>query len=65
MQVKELRSIDAGHEIVQVFTDPFEQNFCESRKDSACRGGGSRLPGWGEIKGIGIQAVGTGGWSTQ
>ena len=23
------------------------------------------LPSWGEIKGIGIQAVGTGGWSTQ
>ena len=49
--------IDEGHEGVQVFAEPFEPKFCESRKDRACRGrrasrvvtitSGEKYPEWG------------------
>src|SRR6267154_1199750 len=35
--VGESRNIDAGREILQVFTDPSEMKMHESREDRACR----------------------------
>ena len=42
LQHAELRGIDVGHEIVQVFADPFEQQLCENGKDRARGGPGRR-----------------------
>jgi hypothetical protein len=36
-QAVELRGIDAGHEVVQIFADPLEIKICENREDRACR----------------------------
>ena len=33
----ELRGIDAGHEVLQVFADPFEHQLCENGENRASR----------------------------
>ena len=44
-QVVELRRIDAGHEVVQIFADPLELKICETGEDVG-------LPGQDKIEGI-------------
>ena len=38
IQLDELRGVDTGQEIVQVFADPFELKICENREYEAYRG---------------------------
>jgi len=35
-QVVEKRGVDPSHEVLQIFTNPFELKLSESREESAC-----------------------------
>ena len=41
IQLIELRGIDAGHEVLQIFADPSVIKRCENGEDRACRGRGT------------------------
>jgi hypothetical protein len=46
------RSIDPGYEILQVFTDPFEQKYrVRAGRTVRVGGGGRRLSRWGRDRG--------------
>ena len=38
VQVVELRGIDAGHKVLQIFAVPLEGKICENSEGRACRG---------------------------
>ena len=41
IQAVELRGIDAGHEVLQIFGNSLEPKMCENREDRAYRGRGT------------------------
>ena len=46
MRVGELRRIDSGHEVFQVFAGPFEQEGSQTGEDRACPGPTTPVPIW-------------------
>lgn len=37
MQSVESRGIDSGQDVLQIFAEPLESNFCKTGEDRACR----------------------------